>query len=76
VETQDKLNALKAWASKLDKEIQDEKAKDFLLGLAKNWLSDVESGIGPASMLVLVEQLLEQAQKAVNDYGPTVRIMG
>ena len=76
METQDKLGALKAWASKLDKEIQDEKAKDLLLGLAKKWLSDVESGIGPPSMLVLVEQLLGQAQKAIEDYGPTVRIMG
>lgn len=76
METKDKLSALKAWASKLDKEIRDEKAKDLLLGLAKNWLSDVESGIGPPSMLALVEQLLAQAQKAIKDYGPTVRIIG
>jgi hypothetical protein len=76
VEATDKVGQLKVWATKLDHEIQDQGAKDYLLGLAKNWLRDVQSGVAPASTLVFVEQMLGNAQKAVTDYGPGVRIVG
>jgi|HubBroStandDraft_6_1064221.scaffolds.fasta_scaffold465670_1 hypothetical protein len=76
--SQEKLEALKAWATKLEETIVDKDARDHFLKLPKHWLDDVERKVGPGveEILPRIEQLLERAQEAVYKYGPNLRIIG
>lgn len=75
-----KLDPLKEWAAKLEQEIHDEKARDYFLRLPRLWLADVERGACPPEAagltLSFVEQLLGNAQRAVTNFGPNLRLVG
>jgi hypothetical protein len=80
-----RLAAMKELFSELDRTIEDQEAKDYLFGLAKNWLGDVEAllkhteqwRIEAASFtLTLAERHLLKVKQAVAKYGPKIRIYG
>jgi hypothetical protein len=76
--SQEKLEALKAWVTKLEETIVDKDAREYFLKLPKHWLDDVERKVAPGveEILPRIEQLLERAQEAVYKYGPNLRIIG
>ncbi len=80
-----RLTAMKDALSELDKTIEDQEAKDYLLGLVKNWLGDVEQllkrteqwRVEAASFtLTLAERQLVKVKQAVAKYGPKIRVIG
>jgi len=80
-----RLAAMKELFSELDKTIEDQEAKDYFLGLAKNWLGDVESllkqteqwRVEAASFtLTLAERHLLKVKQAIAKYGPKICIIG
>jgi hypothetical protein len=72
------LNALKAWAAKLEETIVDQDAKDYFLKLPKFLLGDVERKLVPGVefMLPIIAKDLARAQDAVSTYGPNIQIVG
>jgi hypothetical protein len=79
---QSKLEELKRLLSELDATILDAKTKDYLIGLAKFWVSDadhfINEGRAGAALLVLsmVEQQLVKAKKLVAEFGPNIQMVG
>jgi hypothetical protein len=80
-----RLTAMKDALSELDKTIEDQEAKDYLLGLVKNWLGDVEQLLkhteqwrveAAAFMLTLAERQLLKVKQVVAKYGPKIRVIG
>jgi hypothetical protein len=79
---QAKLEEMKKLLSELDATILDAKAKDYLIGLAKLWVSDADHFInegraGAASLVLsMVEQQLVRAKKLVAEFGPNIQMVG
>jgi hypothetical protein len=79
---QTKLEEMKKLLSELDATILDAKMKDYLIGLAKSWVSDAdyfinEGRAGAASLVLgMVEQQLTKAKKLVAEFGPNIQMVG
>lgn len=80
-----RLTAMKHALSELEKTIEDQEAKDYLLGLVKNWLGDVEQLLKETEQwrvevasftLTLAERQLLKVKQAVAKYGPIIRVIG
>jgi hypothetical protein len=80
-----RLSAMKNLVAELDTTIIDRDAKDYLLGLTKNWLGDVERFLkekkqwqieAAGFMLTLTERQLVKAQQLVSKYGANLRVIG
>ena len=73
-----KMGLLKARVARLERDIVDEDARDYLLRLPKTWLADVERNVAPGIetfMLPRIDQQLKHAEELVAKYGPKLRIV-
>jgi hypothetical protein len=80
-----RLTEMKELFSELDKTIEDQEANDYLLGLVKNWLGDVEQLLKQTEQwrvevasftLTLAERHLVKVKWAVSKCGrPQIRVI-
>jgi hypothetical protein len=77
---ENELERLRFRVATLEQKMLDENAREYFFKLPKYWLDDIERGVCPPAavpyVLKMVQQKLGAAQKALDDYGPEVRIVG